>query len=226
MEAEEKSVVETNMTDKKDEQITLNEYSIYDYLKKTPSVLIAALSAIVAVVTFFSKALAILSIQKELAFWGIDPAFSSFGGDSIIFRATASVLYSFGIILVSLWFSTTYEAYVPYKRCEMALQYYIKSKKEEIKRIKEKRNEENLSEEEVKYFNAFTMLCSSTKEYVSVARRKLLLNLAPIIIILCFIYLMYFGTSTSYWPAGGWLTAIICALIQVLSFWLVSRILG
>ena len=34
MEAEEKSVVETNMTDKKDEQITLNEYSIYDYLKR------------------------------------------------------------------------------------------------------------------------------------------------------------------------------------------------
>lgn len=215
---------ETNVTEKKEERIAMNEYSIYDYLKKTPSVLIATFSAIVAIVTFFSKAIAILSTQKQLEFWGIDLAFASFGGDSIVFGAAASVLYSFGIILVSLLFSATYDAYVPFKRCGLFLRYLSKSEKREFKQIKRGMSVSDQSEEERGCLAAVDRLQSATKEFLCVAKRQLMKNLAPIIFISCFVYLAYFGAVTSNNLSDKWLTALACVIIQVITFWMLSRI--
>lgn len=49
-----------------------DKYSIYNYLKKTPSILIAVGSAVVAVVTFLAKLMTAIEIRKTLTFWNID----------------------------------------------------------------------------------------------------------------------------------------------------------
>lgn len=215
---------EAKVADQKGEQIVLNEYSVYDYLKKTPSVLIAVLSSIVAIVTYLSKALAILSTQKQLAFWGIDSAFASSGGDSLIFRATASVLYSLGILLMSLLFSATYDAYVPFKRCGLVFRYLAKNKKEEVKKLKQEANHGNQSSKNEEYIKTVKILQGATKEYVRGARYQLLKNITPIAFILCIVYLAYFGVSSTDGLNKTWLTAIVCVIIQIVTFLVLARI--
>ena len=92
-----------------------NEYSIYDYLKKTPSIFIACVSALVAVITFFAKLMIIISAKQELAFWGIKPEHYCTSNESILFVATTAIIYALLNVLLTMWFLATYDAYWPYK---------------------------------------------------------------------------------------------------------------
>ena len=72
---------------------THNEYSIYDYLKSTPSVLIALISAFVAIATFVSKIAAANSMKTVLLFWQFDLSYLNYSDSSLLFTALMSFLF-------------------------------------------------------------------------------------------------------------------------------------
>ena len=117
------------------EECEKNKYSIYDYLKKTPSVFIAGVSAIIAVVTFFARLMASFSLKKELLFWDINPGHLT-ANDSIIDNAVVSIIYAFLTIVLTMWFSATYEAYASHRSIDLTMRYFKKKQKREIKKIK------------------------------------------------------------------------------------------
>ena len=68
-------------------------YSIYDYLKKTPSVLIAGSSAAVAVVTFLARLITNINIRKNLMFWNIDTNSISLDNSTLLFQSLMCIFY-------------------------------------------------------------------------------------------------------------------------------------
>lgn len=115
-------------------------YSIYDYLKKTPSVLIAGSSAAVAVVTFLARLITNINIRKNLMFWNIDTNSISLDNSTLLFQSLMCIFYMLLTAVIVICVDSIYKSYVPVKKYKFAskcLKKIYKSKKrtEEYKKF-------------------------------------------------------------------------------------------
>lgn len=200
-----------------------NDHSIYDYLSKNPSVFIAVFSALVAIITFFARCITVISIRKNLAFWEIDSIYASFGSNSTIFSAIAAILYSFGIMLVSFWFATTYDAYLPYKKYNLLLRHWIKRNKARFKTIKKKSSTGDATEEELDELNQMTLLRNSAKVIARASKKHLLWNLIPVFLLTYVVFLLYYGICFDHSTNRILGTAFISTSAQTIILWLIAQ---
>ena len=161
-----------------------NEYSIYEYLKNTPSVFIAVVSTIVAIVTFFAKYITLISARKELEYWGIEPTYASFGDESLVFPVVISIVYSFLTMLVTLLFTATYEAYLFDKKKYLLVKYYKRSQRKIAREMKKKCRNTNEDSEEKQYCEKYNLISSIIKKLEKQSRKDLFINSIPIVILL------------------------------------------
>ena len=95
-------------------------YSIYDYLKKTPSVLIAGSSAAVAVVTFLARLITNINIRKNLMFWNIDTNSISLDNSTLLFQSLMCIFYMLLTAVIVICVDSIYKSYVPVKKYKFA----------------------------------------------------------------------------------------------------------
>lgn len=104
-----------------------DKYSLYNYLKKTPSILIAVGSAIVAVITFLAKLMANIEIRKTLTFWNIDINSVDPDNSALIFTSLMSIFYLIFTASVMVCINFEVESYVPVRKLKIANRYIKKA---------------------------------------------------------------------------------------------------
>lgn len=166
-----------------------NNYSIYDYLIKNPSVLLAVISAGIAVVTFFAKLATLISSRKALSFWEFDSSYATFGNDSVLYTVIFAIMFSLLTSFSSMLFSYTVEAYVPRKRCHLMAKYILKNKT--LKKSRKKSKHKKLIEQEKGLLETVEKLKISTKESKKLAFKDLFFNLFFVFVITFFSSLLF-----------------------------------
>ncbi len=200
-----------------------NEHSIYDYMKKTPSIFIASISALVAIITFFAKLMTNISAKQELAFWEIKPEHFNTGTESIVFIATIAIVYALINILLTMWFSATCDAYWPYKKRDLTMKYLQKALKKSYKKVEKASKKRTLTEEEKSQLDTYSSFCKSRKEVKKDGKKKLFSNLLPIFFIMGVVTFFFAVTTTSYYE-NVWLVLVVCVLVQSGSLWIITKI--
>ena len=100
------------------------KFTTYEYLKTNPSVLLGAISAIVATLTLYIKANTVLLVHKQLTFWEFSSMYSSSDNESLIYTATLSLIFFFIYSINFLLVASISDAYVHYKRLTLAMKYF------------------------------------------------------------------------------------------------------
>ena len=112
------TVIEVEKTEKvsnlRDNHI--DKYSIYNYLKAHPAVLITCFSGSVAVITFLSQLISYIVSKNILAYWNFDVAYASFADNNLIYSAIATIVYLAIITFSTIWFLKTSEVYLQRKK--------------------------------------------------------------------------------------------------------------
>ena len=187
--------MENNISEKKKYN---NEYSIYDYLKNNTAILLAVISGIVAIVTFFAKYITFVSARKELAFWGFDISYATFGTESIIYTVIFSIVYSVFTSVILLIFSNIYEEYLPYEKCHVLLKIYIREKNNEIKRTR-KITERKLTVKQKKEIKQnFKDIRKNTKEIINCLSKKFIFWWGLIFILICGNSILFVNVAIDY----------------------------
>lgn len=123
-----------------DEKDSLDEYSIFNYLQKTPSVLIAVVSAIVAIISGFARLLTKISIRKTLSYWGFpELLFPQVENGSVLFSVSLSIAYALALAWMVNTLLGICEGYIPHKKFLIAMRYVRKNCKSTYKKISKKR---------------------------------------------------------------------------------------
>ncbi len=198
--------------------------SIYNYLKKTPSVGIAFASTIVAIVTFFAKLVTLISARKELAFWEFDPSYATFGEDSLVYTVIISILFSFFTTLSAMWFSPACEAYLKQKRFYLTVKYYKKSKSKKIKKIKKGIKSGKASNSDKEYLEDYNKMCESATRVKLDSGKDFFVNLLPVLVVSCFSSVLFSIVSVSKINSDSWLLAIACFAVHLIMLWLLKTI--
>lgn len=199
---------------------TGNKFSIYDYLKKTPSVFIASISALIAVVTFFARLMTEFSLRQELLFWNINPE-HAIATDSIINNAVVSIIYAFLTIVLAMWFSATYESYAVFKSRDLTMRYFKKQQKKEIKRIESKNSKDIASVDEKEFVKNFNEICVMAKEVKRDGRNEFIANSFPIYIFVFLVTFLFAAVTTN--GKNALLLTLVCFAIQMITLFLLSR---
>ncbi len=199
-----------------------NEYSIYDYLKNTPSVFIAAVSAIIAVVSFFARLMMNISLRQELVFWDINPDHLAQGNESIIYNAVVSIIYAFLTMMLAMWFSATCEAYASYKQRDLTMHYFKKLQKKDINKLKLKIRKDKATEEEKDFINNFNEICLASQSFKKDGKKEFFFNVLPIII-LSFLVTLFFTVVTIN-DENVLSIAFVCFAIQLITLFVISKI--
>ena len=200
-----------------------NEYSIYNYLKNTPSVLIASISALIAIITFFAQIISIISTRKNLLFWDFNISYVNIDNDFIAISVIMSIAYFFIASLSSILFSTTYEAYIPFKKRKIAIQYFKKVVSKEIKKVKRrnKYNPKSLNN----LMEHYQQLCSSFKLLKKHQRKLIITNFVPIIFLM-FLGCVIYGSISTISSTDTWFIIIIFMIIQIIALKIFSLIIS
>lgn len=168
-----------------------NEYSIYDYLKNNPSILITLVSAIVAIVTFFAKSIMTISIRNELEFWEFNYRNFLIGNESLFLNATVLLIYSVLSSFCTICILDTYDAYLPFKEKHLMLNYRVKFLKKEIKEIKKKILDDSAKDTDKLKYDSYNDICVANKEMGSDLKKYLLINIIPLLVVLLIINFLY-----------------------------------
>lgn len=192
-----------------------NEYLIYDYLKNTPSLLIALISAIVAIVAFFAKSIMTVSIRNELAFWGFDYRYFDIGNESLFLNATILLLQSVLSSFCTICILETYESYLPFKKIQLMLGYRIKLYKKRMKEIKRKILSGKAKDEDRFKYDFYKKICVDYKKMKSDLdlKKDLLINIMPILFILFTADMLYAVLNAK----NILLIVVIYVLIQIIT---------
>ena len=182
-----------------------NEYSIYDYLKKTPSVLIAGVSAVVAIITFLAKVLTNINSKNTLAFWNIDLSNVITANDSLIFQSLMSIFYTIATAVIVAWLDSICKAQMPFKKYE----YVCKCLSKQQKKQKNK--------------NAYKELSVEDKKLSKLRKLLYLLQLLGVYLISFIVTSLYIFTTTDNL---NYLIILIfvCSTMQFATLFLISRI--
>lgn len=199
-----------------------NEYLIYDYLKNTPSLLIALISAIVAIVAFFAKSIMTVSIRNELAFWGFDYRYFDIGNESLFLNATILLLQSVLSSFCTICILETYESYLPFKKIQLMLGYRIKLYKKRMKEIKRKILSGKAKDEDRFKYDFYKEICVDYKKMKSDLdlKKDLLINIMPILFILFTADMLYAVLNAK----NILLIVVIYVLIQIITIFVLIAI--
>ena len=207
------------ITDKENtEKAQNNKYSIYDYLKNTPTVLIAAISALVAIVTFFAKFITLISSRRELIFWGFSSSYATFGSESIIYTVIFAILYSFLVTVTIMLFTYTYEAFIQHQKGCILAKLYLKEEKYNKKRNTKKSKRGKDIETEKACLERIGQIREVTKDVKILTRKKFLFSFFVIFIIICVSSLL-FATVVENSINEIWMVAVTLLIFQLLSLW-------
>lgn len=105
----------------------LGNHSIYTYLIAHPSILIAGVSAIVAILSFLINYISYREESQVLQFWNIDSALVSISNPKLIYSLCFSVIYFIMIIIATSLISNTYMAYKPFMEFRLYIKNYLKN---------------------------------------------------------------------------------------------------
>lgn len=119
-----------------------DKYSIYNYLKKTPSFLIAVGSAIVAVITFLAKLMTNIEIRKILTLWNIDISSVDPDNSALIFTSLLHIFYLIFTTSIMICVNSMTESYIPVRKSRFANKCCKKILKSSKKSNKYKKYEE------------------------------------------------------------------------------------
>lgn len=199
-----------------------NEYSIYEYLKATPSVLITMASTLVALVTLFAKYITLISARKELTFWGIDSTYASIEAESFVFSVVISIVYSFLTVLVTMLFTATYEAYLSYKKNYLLVKYYKKSQKSIVKEMRKRCKESEDDSVAKQYCEDYDLISSTIKKLEQQSKKDLFINSIPIFILLWINNFLFVIGNTANSNLKVWKQILVAFIIQIATLWLLS----
>ena len=131
---------EKNMSVKMKEQLQKEldimdkkEHSIFDYLKSSPSVLIALLSTFAAAITFVARIAVVNQMKTVLSFWKFDLSYLNYDNGKMLFSALATFIYSFLIGFVYFWYESCQRSLFPCRR-------FLFEQKNLLKRLEREKN--------------------------------------------------------------------------------------
>lgn len=199
-----------------------NKHSIYDYLKENTAVLLAAVSAMVAIVTFFAKLVTLISARKELAFWEFSSSYATFGSESIVYTVILAIIFSCFITASSMLFSSTYEAYLQYKKFHLLAKYFLKKERHNIKRIVKKSKNGKITEVESFILQNAELIKKSTKESKKLAYKDLFFNLFFIFVLICCNSILFAIATVSDGGKAIWMVALAMLIVQLFTLWLLK----
>ncbi len=205
-------------------QTKTNKYSIYDYLRENTAFLLAVVSAMVAIVTFFAKLVTLISARKELVFWEFNSAYATFGGESIVYTVILAIIFSCFITASSTLFSSTYEAYLQQKKFHLLAKYFLKKEKHNLKRLAEKSKKGKATELEVFVLENAELIKTSTKESKKSAYKDLFFNLSFIFVMICCNSILFAITTASDAGSDTWLVALALFIVQLFTLWLLKTL--
>lgn len=205
-------------------QAKTNKHSIYDYLKENTAFLLAVVSAMVAIVTFFAKLVTLISARKELAFWEFNSSYATFGGESIVYTVILAIIFSCFITASSTLFSSTYEAYLQQKKFHLLAKYFLKKEKHNLKRLAEKSKKGKATELEVFVLENAELIKTSTKESKKSAYKDLFFNLFFIFVMICCNSILFAITTVSDAGSDTWLVALALFIVQLFTLWLLKTL--
>lgn len=220
----EEKLTETKTEKTEQIQKEINHYSIYDYLKEKTAVLLAFISAMVAIISFFAKLIALISARKELAFWEFSSSYASLGGESIMYTIIISILFFCFTTASSMLFSSTYEAYLQHKKIHLLVKYYLKKEKHNLKALEKKSKKGKITKHQISILDKVEQIKTLTKKSKRLAYINLFLNLFFIFIIICCNSILFAIATESNTSSNTFLVALVQLIIHLLYF-LILKIL-
>ena len=215
-------MTDTNREKNNHDKINSNTNSVYDYLKKTPSIFIAFVSIIVAIVTFFAKIVTLISARKELAFWEFDPSYATFGDDSLVYAVIISILFSFFTTLSAMWFSSICEAYLKQKRFYLTVRYYKKSKRQKIKTIKKNIKIGKSNDSEKEHLQDYIKMCDAAKAVKIDSWKDFFINFLPLLVLSFVSSTLLSIVSITKNSSDFWSIALSCLIVHLIMLWLLK----
>lgn len=113
-------------------------HSVYTYLSDHPSILIASISAIVAISSFFINFFSYMKEAQTLRFWNIDPALVCLNNQQTVYFFCFSLLYCIIAIIAISLISNTYLAYKPFVEYMISVKAKLSHCQKRLKKIKKK----------------------------------------------------------------------------------------
>ncbi len=210
-----------------------SDYSIFNYFKKTPAILISFVSGAVAVVSFLINYAIYLQTSRELQYWNVDPAVVSSSNKHLFYMLCFSVIFILLLFGISALISKSFVSYFPFQMLARQLRLEMKSNQKYCKQaIKDSRSikkalkmqnsceYESLIRQESE-LNVFEKTCreglqklNSLRKRLSVCKRQnrkpITENLLVAFLLLLFSYAIRFQTDFS--------TSICKILLKALVF--------
>lgn len=250
----EKSVVEEKMSADTKRMTTSsdmffwdeNNYSIYNYFRKTPSMLIASVSGMMAFFSAIINYATYLQNARELRLWNIDPAIISSSDKHIFYSLCLSAIFIFLSVFVSTILCDITFNFKPFHellyRLKLQMSEVSREVKSGIKRMKkiksliEKKQKENNNEENQIYKSQLTEIEKSTlkikkefserkkdikkckREYGKIIRVDLIISFIFLIILDSFF--LSVNVYTNIWV--NLLRIVIISVIQLVFYYLLG----
>lgn len=114
------------------------KYSVYNYMKEHTTVLVACVSAFVAVISFVLNYAASRYTGAYLQYWVVDMAYAKENNTELVYAVLFSLLYTFVIVVTNKIMGSTADAFGFYNRIMSALKWYYKDIRAEKQKIKQK----------------------------------------------------------------------------------------
>lgn len=192
------------------------EYRIYEYLKENTAVLLAVISALIAIVTFFSKLSTFITIRNRLKYWEFDVAYANLGNESDIFQVTFSIIFSFITALSAMWFSSTYDVYLAERKRYLVMRYYTDNQKKKMKELNKKQKKEKLNDVEKEFMKSTLDLRRSVKKLYVSSETRLVINCIPILLVIFINNIMFIFVNLSKNTINVIEFISICICVQLL----------
>ena len=121
--------------EKEKHQKSSDQYSIIEYLIRTPSVMIAAVSGIIAVCAFLVEMASFLYEVKELDYWNIEWSILQEKSQPLFYYFLFALFLSATTLIVSLVIRKSFQCYAPYSAILGYLKRRIKNCKKTIRTV-------------------------------------------------------------------------------------------
>ena len=193
------------------------EYSIYNYLKSTPSILIALISAFVAFITFIARVASMNMMKTALSFWKFDLSYINYNNTSLWFSALALFLYSLMSGLILLWYQRCEKSMIPSKKVIYICKYLIKN-------VGIKAKKTHNSDEENQYNDHIVKVKSVMKKMKSEHRKFTLLSIIPTLVLISFINFLYLSATSKLSGFKYWIFLLIIIVFHMAYLKLLSII--
>ena len=238
-----KTTKEMNMEDKNHNSSENNEngsldtfmqdednFSIYEYIKNHPSFLIAIFTAIISMVTFFSRVASYALIKNRLFYWGIDTAYASIDNSHLFYKCMADILFFLSQLVLMYCFFANINIYINNNKFCTATKLLYKEYKKRLKDYDKMANSLNMVANNLNMDNidksteqGIRTTLDSLKELYNIIRKQEYKDLfyvvsytIPIIIFIVIITMMKLLMDNA--PGNIFVNTMILTIVQILFY--------